>query len=96
MGGFSTARLHGGTGYATEATAGALKYGRDVVGLPDVVAHALATNDASIAVMRRLKFVYERNLNLPAGPHVLYRRALTGSWRGRNLELRLRRRRRPR
>lgn len=67
-----------GAGYATEAAAGALKYGRDVAGLHEVVAYALATNEASISVMRRLDFAFERNLNLPVGPHVLYRRVLSG------------------
>lgn len=39
-----------GAGYATEAAAGALAYGRDVVGLHEVVAFALTSNRASLAV----------------------------------------------
>jgi len=62
-----------GAGYATEAAVGALAYGRDVVGLLEVVAFALTSNRASLAVMQRLGFRYEMDLKLPAGPHVLYR-----------------------
>jgi len=62
-----------GAGYATEAAVGALAYGRDVVGLLEVVAFALTSNRASLAVMQRLGFRYEMDLELPAGPHALYR-----------------------
>lgn len=62
-----------GCGYATEAAGGALAYGRAHAGLLDVVAFALVTNTASIAVMTRLGFQYELDFDLPAGPHSLYR-----------------------
>jgi RimJ/RimL family protein N-acetyltransferase len=65
-----------GHGYATEAGAGALSYGRDVVGIRDVVAFALFHNAASFAVMERLGFVPEAQFELPAGRHRLYRKVL--------------------
>ena len=62
-----------GAGYATEASAGALEHARDVLGLEEVVAFALVSNEASLAVMRRLGFRHERYLDRPAGPHELRR-----------------------
>jgi [ribosomal protein S5]-alanine N-acetyltransferase len=62
-----------GTGYATEASAGALEHARDVLGLHEVVAFALVSNEASLAVMRRLGFRHERYLDRPAGLHELRR-----------------------
>lgn len=70
-----------GAGYATEAAVGALAYGRAVVGLREVVAFALTSNMASLAVMQRLGFRYEMDMELPAGPHALYRLDLrTARW----------------
>lgn len=65
-----------GTGYATEAAAGALAYGRDTAGLSEVIAFALVSNAASLAVMQHLGFRYQQDLDLPAGRHALYRLAL--------------------
>lgn len=65
-----------GAGYATEAASGALDFGRDVAGLREVVAFALVSNTASFAVMQRLGFRHDRDLDLPAGPHALHRLAL--------------------
>ena len=68
-----------GAGYATEGSAGALAHARDVVGLADVVAFALVSNGASLAVMRRLGFRHERYLARPAGVHELRRLVLAPS-----------------
>ena len=65
-----------GTGYATEASAGALEHARDVLGLDEVVAFALVSNEASLAVMQRLGFRHERYLDRSAGPHELRRLVL--------------------
>ncbi|SDF80094.1 Protein N-acetyltransferase, RimJ/RimL family [Blastococcus aurantiacus] len=65
-----------GVGYATEGSAGALEHARDVIGLGEVVAFALVTNAASLAVMRRLGFRHERYLARPAGLHELRRLVL--------------------
>ena len=62
-----------GAGYATEAAAGALGYGRDVAQLREVVAFALVSNTASFAVMQRLGFRYELDFETPAGRHALHR-----------------------
>ena len=70
-----------GTGYATEASAGAVEQARDVIGLHAVVAFALVSNAASLAVMRRLGFRHERYLDRPAGRHELRRLVLVRSWR---------------
>jgi RimJ/RimL family protein N-acetyltransferase len=65
-----------GCGYATEASAGALSYARDVVGISDVVAFALLSNAPSFAVMERLGFVREAQMERPAGRHLMYRKVL--------------------
>jgi RimJ/RimL family protein N-acetyltransferase len=64
-------------GYATEAGAGALAFGRDVAGLSEVVAWALEDNLRSFAVLDRLGFHREGPLELPGGRHGLCRRTLT-------------------
>jgi RimJ/RimL family protein N-acetyltransferase len=62
-----------GQGYATDAGAGALAFAGQNARLTSVVAFALASNEGSFAVMRRLGFTYERDFDLPAGLHSLYR-----------------------
>jgi [ribosomal protein S5]-alanine N-acetyltransferase len=66
-----------GQGHATEAGAGALAFAGENARLESVVAFALVSNEGSFAVMRRLGFTYERELDLPAGSHCLYRRQLS-------------------
>jgi RimJ/RimL family protein N-acetyltransferase len=65
-----------GQGYATEAGAGALSFARDVAALTEVIAAALKSNAASLAVMERLGFMRESHIDLPAGPYWLYRKDL--------------------
>ncbi|MBJ7451007.1 MAG: GNAT family N-acetyltransferase [Blastococcus sp.] len=74
--GYAVLPEHWGRGCATEASAGALAHARDVVGLEEVVAFALVSNGASLAVMQRLGFRHERYLTRPAGPHELRRLVL--------------------
>lgn len=62
-----------GLGYATEAGSGAMAFARENTRLDSIIAYALASNEGSFAVMRRLGFTYERDLDLPEGPHRLYR-----------------------
>ena len=52
--GWHLARSAWGRGYATEAGAGALRYGFDVLALPSIYAIADAGNVRSLAVMERL------------------------------------------
>jgi len=52
--GWRLARPAWGHGYATEAARAALRYGFDVLGLPEVVAVTMARNLRSQAVMRRI------------------------------------------
>jgi RimJ/RimL family protein N-acetyltransferase len=66
-----------GQGYATEAGAGALSFARKETALTEIVAFTLQTNVPSLAVMRRLGFQHEGPLDLPEGPHWLYRKQLT-------------------
>jgi RimJ/RimL family protein N-acetyltransferase len=71
-----------GQGYATEAGAGALSFGSDVAALTEVIAVALKSNAASLAVMERLGFMRQSELDLPAGPHWLYRKNLADDHAG--------------
>lgn len=76
--GYAVLPEYWGRGCATEASAGALDYGRDAVGLAEVVAFALVSNASSLAVMHRLGFRHERFLARPAGVHELRRLSLAG------------------
>jgi RimJ/RimL family protein N-acetyltransferase len=62
-----------GEGLATEIAAEAVRVAFDVVGLPDLVAFTLVGNTRSRAVMERLGFRYERDVEHAGLPHVLYR-----------------------
>jgi RimJ/RimL family protein N-acetyltransferase len=52
--GWRLARPAWGHGYATEAAQAALRYGFDILGLPEIVAVTMARNLRSRAVMRRI------------------------------------------
>src|SRR4051794_390060 len=62
-----------GEGLATEMAAEAVRAAFDDLGLPDVVSFTLPHNAASRAVMERLGFAYERDIQHAGMPHVLYR-----------------------
>jgi RimJ/RimL family protein N-acetyltransferase len=65
-----------GHGYATEASDGALSFATNVAALSEVVAFALKFNAASLAVMERLGFIRQAQIDRPRGPHWLYRKIL--------------------
>jgi RimJ/RimL family protein N-acetyltransferase len=62
-----------GKGYATEAGRAALDVAWRELGRDSVVAFTLADNRASQAVMARLGFEYEGEVEHAGRPHVLYR-----------------------
>ncbi|HSS88698.1 MAG TPA: GNAT family N-acetyltransferase [Streptosporangiaceae bacterium] len=71
-----------GQGYATEAALGALAYGFDTMGLPEIVAVTMARNLRSRAVMQRIGMTTDPaedfdDLDVDEGPlrrHVVYRK----------------------
>ncbi len=60
-------------GYATEAGAEAVRIGFEDLGLDELVSFTLVDNVASQGVMKKLGFVYERDVEHVGLPHVLYR-----------------------
>jgi RimJ/RimL family protein N-acetyltransferase len=57
--GWRLARPAWGHGYATEAALAALAYGFGTIGLPEILAVAVATNVRSRAVMERIGMTYD-------------------------------------
>jgi len=57
-----------GKGYAGEAASAALAYGRDVLGLPRILAITSPDNDRSIRLLDRLGFQFERTARLGSDP----------------------------
>ena len=77
--GWRLARAAWGHGYATEGAALALRYGFEVVGLPQIVSFAAVGNTPSIAVMQRIGLTRRGEFDHPRLPpehrsyrHVLY------------------------
>lgn len=60
-------------GYATEVACEAVRVAFDVLELDDLVAFTTPANVASQSVMRKLGFVYERDIEHAGLPHVLFR-----------------------
>jgi ribosomal-protein-alanine N-acetyltransferase len=60
-----------GRGYALEAAAATLDYGRRVLGKTRIIAIVSPGNDASIAVLEKLGMRYEKRMAMPAGDEVL-------------------------
>jgi RimJ/RimL family protein N-acetyltransferase len=52
-----------------------------VAALSEVVAFALKFNAASLAVMERLGFIRQAQIDRPRGPHWLYRKILADGFR---------------
>ena len=69
-----------GNGYATESAAATLAHGRDEFGLERIVAITTPDNEASIRLLEKLGFHFERLLRLTADAEELrlYARDLTG------------------
>ena len=63
--GFSILRKFWGHGYATEAAAGVIEYGRTAFGLPRIVAIASPENTNSINVLKKLGLRFEKTIQLP-------------------------------
>lgn len=75
--GFALAREHRGRGYAREAAAATLAYGREVVGLSRVAAIVSPGNEDSVRLLESLGFVFDRRTEPPGGGEVLlFRREL--------------------
>ena len=67
--GFAQLSRHCARGYATEAAAAVLAYGREVLALRRIVAITAPDNAASIAVLEKVGFQFERLIRLAAdGP----------------------------
>lgn len=64
-----------GRGYATEMGTEAVRVGFEVLELDDIVAFTMTTNTASQAVIRKLGFTFEREIEHVGLPHVLFRLA---------------------
>jgi len=60
-------------GFATELGAAAVRVAFEALRLPDVVAFTLHDNRASVRVMEKLGFEYEKDVTHAGLPHVLYR-----------------------
>ncbi len=69
-----------GKGRATEMSRAILDEDFERIGIPNVVAFTLPTNQASRRVMEKLGFQYERDFIHAALPHVLYRLSVE-QWR---------------
>jgi [ribosomal protein S5]-alanine N-acetyltransferase len=62
-----------GQGLASEMAAASVEVAFDRLGLQELVAFTLTTNQASRRVMRNAGFAYERDFERAGRPHVLYR-----------------------
>jgi len=71
---YAVAADHWRRGFAVEAGRAALAVGHDDLGRDEIVAFTLPDNSGSRAVMERLGFTYEDEVDHGGLPHVLYRR----------------------
>jgi RimJ/RimL family protein N-acetyltransferase len=62
--GFAFLPAFRGKGYATEAAAAVMQYGRNVLGIERIVAITAPDNDASIRVLEKLGLHYDRMIRL--------------------------------
>lgn len=63
--GYAYLPQHWGQGYASEAAAAVMAYGRETLGLPRIVAIVSPHNARSIRVLEKLGLRYERMVTLP-------------------------------
>lgn len=63
--GFALLARYRGRGYAQEAAAAVLDYGKNTLGLKRIVAITSPNNRRSIQVLENIGFVYEQTLTLP-------------------------------
>jgi [ribosomal protein S5]-alanine N-acetyltransferase len=59
-------------GYATEAGQASIDYGFSVLGLKEIVGHAMPDNEASIRVFKKLGMHYVKDVIAEGNPSVLY------------------------
>jgi RimJ/RimL family protein N-acetyltransferase len=70
--GFSVLQRFCGKGYAYEAAAAVMQYGRNVLGLPRIVGVTAPDNRASIHLLKKLGLKLQRRIHLPGyGPESL-------------------------
>jgi RimJ/RimL family protein N-acetyltransferase len=70
--GYRLCLKHWGHGYATEAAAGVLRYAFRDLQIKRIVAFALAQNRASIRILEKLGFRFDREFLHAGIPHQLY------------------------
>ena len=63
--GYAFLEIAWGRGYATEAAAASLDYGRRVLGLPQIVGITALDNAASVRVLEKIGFKFDRIITLP-------------------------------
>ena len=63
--GFAFLARHNGKGYGYESSAAILRHGREVLKLPAIVAITAPENPASIGLLEKLGFRFDRMLELP-------------------------------
>ncbi len=69
--GYRFHRRYWGQGYATEASAAALNYGFETLGLQKIIAKAMPENTASLKVMQKLGMTFRGLKKDPCEPHTL-------------------------
>jgi RimJ/RimL family protein N-acetyltransferase len=63
--GFSILKRFGGNGYAYEAAAAVMTYGRTALGLPQILGVTAPDNRASIRLLEKLGLRFQRKIHLP-------------------------------
>ena len=63
--GYSILTRHSGKGYAYEAAAAVIAYGRETLGLPRIIGVTSPMNPASIRILEKLGLRFERMVKLP-------------------------------
>lgn len=70
--GYNLARSHWGRGLATEAAAAALRYAFEHFALPELAASVDSRNVASVRVLEKIGFVYQRTEQLDGSLNLWY------------------------
>jgi [ribosomal protein S5]-alanine N-acetyltransferase len=71
--GYAFLPRHWGKGYAVEAASAVLRYARETLAIPRVVAITMPDNESSIRVLERIGLRYDRTIDLPdCGPNKLF------------------------
>jgi [ribosomal protein S5]-alanine N-acetyltransferase len=70
--GYRLCLKHWGSGYAEEAARGVLRYGFDEIAMEKIIAFVLPQNRASVRILEKLGFEYQREFSHAGIPHRLY------------------------